>query len=268
MNASLPMRRFVPALAVLGLAAACGESPPPPATGPSLVQGPCADVYGGTVCTWAEVQGDEIVQVGATVPLATIQNAPEEMEMSWPPVAAATIPLPDIAIAKTGVRNFKVYWEAHGHPPGPYLVPHFDFHFYTISADETNAIDCSDLSKPARLPAGYALPDVEIPGLGNLVGVCVPEMGMHSLLASELESDTPFTGTMVAGYYSGKSIFIEPMLTRDLLLQEKTFSLDVPTVENVAAGVVMPSHFEAQWDAAASAYRFVFTGFPSGSAAN
>ena len=91
---------------------------------------------------------------------------------------------------------------------------------------------------------------------------------MHSLLASELESDTPFTGTMVAGYYAGRSIFLEPMLTRDLLLQEQTFSLDVPMVENVAAGVVMPTHFEAQWDAAASAYRFVFTGFPSGSAAN
>jgi hypothetical protein len=50
-------------------------------------------------------------------------------------------------------------------------------------------------------------------------------MGMHSLLTSELESTDTFRGSMVIGYYHGTPIFIEPMLTRSLLLEKRSFDL-------------------------------------------
>lgn len=250
----------VRALALAILISGCSSDAPPPSI--AVVDGPCGDVYGASVCTWAEVEGDQVVRVGATIPLAAIQNAPDDAEMVWPPELAALVHLPDVARDQMGIHHVKIYWEAHGHPPGPYLTPHFDFHFFTITAEETNAIDCSDLSKPTELPEGYASPDVDIPGIGILIGLCVPGMGMHALLEEEMESEVLFEGTLVVGYYADAPIFFEPMITRDLLLQRQTFSLDFPTIVGAGSGVVLPTKFDAVYDAEASAYRFVFSGFP------
>ena len=51
------------------------------------VTGECADAYGGQVCTWARMQDGAAIEIGATIPLASIQNAPEMVEMAWPPAA-------------------------------------------------------------------------------------------------------------------------------------------------------------------------------------
>ncbi|HEX9107260.1 MAG TPA: hypothetical protein VF832_08525, partial [Longimicrobiales bacterium] len=160
----------------------------------------------------------------------------------------------------TGIQHLTVYWEEHGHPPGPYLTPHFDFHFYIQSPAETAAIDCKDLSKPERLPTGYELPDVAIPGMGTLVGLCVPGMGMHAASTAELTSKAPWQGSLIAGYYQKKLIFFEPMLPRTLLQGHKTFPLQVPALE-APANVRVPTQFTGDYDAAAHAYRFVFSGF-------
>jgi hypothetical protein len=261
---SVVFTRSLLSLATIALVGACSGSEPDTAPDPevlemSVVGGECGDVYGAEVCTWAELEGDEIVRFGANVPMAAIENAPAEAEMLWPPAVAALVPLPSIVQEQLGVQSFKVYWEAHGHPPGPYLVPHFDFHFYTISPEETDAIDCSNETKAENLPAGYVLPDQEIPEIGMLVGICVPEMGMHALLESEYASEDPFTGTLVVGYYEGESIFFEPMITKDLLMERQSFSLDFPMVPDVRSGVTFPTEFEAQYDEATAAYRLVFS---------
>ena len=103
-------------------------------------------------------------------------------------------------------------------------------------ATERDAIDCQDLSKPAAVPAGYGLP--------------------------EMESKETFRGTMVIGYYQGKPIFIEPMVTRAMLMEKKSFDLAIPDVPGLGAH---PTKFRAEHDAAQSAYRFTFSGFvPAG----
>lgn len=231
------------------------------------VAGNCATVYGGEVCTWARMQGDRVVSVGATIPIASVENAPAELHhMAWPPEMAAEIPLPDAVAASTGLRHLTVYWEAMGHPPGPYLTPHFDFHFYTIPSAERMAIDCVDVSKPAKISDGYSLPDITLPpdmakaiGVSDLPGLCVPQMGMHSLLTSEMESATPFRGTMVIGYIKGKPIFVEPMISKAMLMEKASFDLVVPTVPGLTPAA--PRTFRAEYDAQGSAYRFTFSGF-------
>jgi hypothetical protein len=214
------------------------------------VAGGCADVFGGQVCTWARMQGDKVVDVGATIPIASIEGAP-----------------PDAVVASTGMRELTIYWEAMGHPPGPYLTPHWDFHFYTIPTAERMAIDCVDLSKPAAMPEGFALPDIPLPpemqamfgGVKELTGLCVPQMGMHSLLATEMASTTPFRGTMVVGYTKGKPIFVEPMITKAMLMEKASFDLAMPAVPGMTPAP--PRTFRAEWDAQANAYRFTFSGF-------
>ncbi|MHC4709600.1 MAG: DUF5602 domain-containing protein, partial [Planctomycetota bacterium] len=155
------------------------------------------------------------------------------------------------------------------HPPGPYLTPHFDFHFYTIPPAERSAIDCTDETKPSVMPAGYSLPDVILPpplaemaGVSTLIGLCVQQMGMHSLLTSELESTDTFRGSMVIGYYHGTPIFIEPMLTRSLLLEKRSFDLPIPSIPGMTGAY--PRAFRAEYDAQQQVYQFVFSDFAPG----
>jgi len=261
----MPSRQSGIAVAILMMAAGGCKSKPSVAT----VNGQCADVYHSQVCTWARMQGDSVLAVGVSVPVAAIDSAPAEADMAWPPEALALLQLPESAQQQSGLTHFTMYWEAHGHPPAPYEVPHFDFHFYTIPSAERMAITCADTAKPATLPTGYALPDMQLPpdlaqiiGVPVLVGVCVPQMGMHSLLASEVESTTPFRGSMVIGYYSAKPIFIEPMISKAMLEDKQSFSYPIPAIPGLSG--IHPTTFQGEYDAQQGVYRFTFSNFQAG----
>ncbi len=223
----------------------------------------CSRVLASEVCTWVVMEGDAAVELGATIPIAIVEAVPSDAEMVWPPEELAAVTLPAEARAALGIDHLGINWEAHGHPPGPFLTPHFDFHFYSLSPSEVQAIDCSDDTKPSTLPAGHTLPDVDVPELGLLVGLCVPRMGMHAMAEEEMEATDPFQGTLVVGYYGGEVISFEPMISRELLLEKSDFALGVPAIENLPPGVRYPSEFRAEYDAAGKQYRMVFTGFYS-----
>jgi hypothetical protein len=84
-------------------------------------------------------------------------------------------------------------------------------------------------------------------------------MGMHSLLTAELESTETFRGSMVVGYYHGRPIFIEPMLTRSLLLEKRSFDLPIPNIPGMTGAY--PRTFQAEFDTQQQAYHFVFSDF-------
>ena len=225
----------------------------------------CQPVFGAQVCTWSRTAGSRVVSFGATVPMAAIENSPNEYPMTWPPTMAAEIPMPADARSAAGVDHLTIFWEAHGHPPAPFLTPHFDFHFYVIDTGVRNAITCADSTKPTELPAGYSLPDMDLPEIGHLPGVCVPKMGMHSLPTTALQDTTLFSGSMVMGFYQGRPIFFEPMIARAKLLERRSFSLPMATPAGLGKGVHYPTRFEAEYDPAMPGYRFVFSGLPGGS---
>jgi hypothetical protein len=225
------------------------------------VAGSCQPAFGASICTWAKMSGSKVVSLGATVPLSAIENAPADGPMTWPPVAAAVIPMPARARAATGVDHLTVYWEHHGHPPTPYLTPHFDFHFYAISDSTRTAIDCTNKTKPLKTAKGYSLVDIDIPGIGNLEGLCVPGMGMHSVLSSELTATTPFSGTMVLGYYEAQPIFFEPMVAKAKLMEKKSFTLPIVVPSGLPKGVRYPKKFQAVYDTKIPGYRLVFSDF-------
>ena len=222
-------------------------------------QGDCQEVFGGQVCTWSREHGDELVEFGATVSLATVENAPLEGEMVFPPIALARIALPESVQKQTGVDHLGVNWEVHGHPPAPFMTPHFDFHFYTIGADAVDAIDCMDLSKPESLPETYVLRDETLPDGTVLVGVCVPAMGMHALAEPEVAATTLFEASMVVGYYSRNLVFVEPMIARDRLMRHEDFTMVLPVIVAPGMGESFPDGFSAHFDEPAGAWRLTFT---------
>ena len=258
-------RPYVQVAALAIIAGACAKPLPITET-----TGACTPVHGADVCIWSRMHGDTVLAVGATVPFKSIEGAAPETNMVWPPVASAKIPI-DAAITKqTGLTTLTMYWEGMGHPPGPFMTPHFDFHFLTVPLASVEAIDCKELSKPAALPAGYGLPDIPLPppiakmfGVNTLVGLCVPNMGMHALPTTQIEAKDTFRSSMVVGYTKGQPIFIEPMVTRAMLMEKATFDLAIPSGGGLTG--LMPRHFTAMWDSTGNRYRFEFSDFKTGS---
>ena len=254
MTTKLPM--ISAASVLVAVSAVAGFSKEPRATLES-----CEGVLQHEVCTWVVMEGANAVELGATIPMGLVEAVPADAEMKWPPEELEAIPFPAEARASLGIDHLGINWEAHGHPPGPFLTPHFDFHFYNLSEGEVGVVNCEDETKPESLPKGYTLPDVEIEGLGVLLGLCVPRMGMHGLPTKDLEAAGPFSATMLIGYYEGQGIFFEPMVSRDRLLERSSFVLSVPAVTDLPAGVHYPSELRAEYDAAKDEYRLVMTGF-------
>lgn len=221
----------------------------------------CSVILESDVCTWVVLDAGVVIELGATVPLSLIEAVPLDAEMQWPPVALGSIALPEEARSGLGLDHMAINWEAHGHPPASFMVQHFDFHFYSISRETVDAIDCANTVKPVRLPARYALPDVDVPGMGTLVGLCVPAMGMHAMPEPDVDATDPFQASMMLGYYAGNPIFFEPMVSRDKLLQKADFVLPMPKPQGLAPGVRYPTDFRAVYDASSDAYRLIFRDF-------
>jgi hypothetical protein len=99
-------------------------------------------------------------------------------------------------------------------------------------------------------------------GVPALVGLCVPKMGMHAILSTEIERKDAFDGTMVIGYYTGKPIFVEPMISKAMLMKKASFDLPIPNVPGLARR--QPTRFHAEYDAARQAYRFILSAFVPG----
>ncbi len=106
--------------------------------------------------------------------------------------------------------------------------------------------------------AGYTLPDVNVPQLGELVGLCVPAMGMHAVPNGDLDIQTPWESSLLLGYYGAKPIFIEPMVARAFLLQKRSFSLAIPEIERIPQ-VRYPRRFRAVYLAKSKRYDFIFS---------
>jgi len=189
-----------------------------------------------------------------------------------------------LAIPGGGVEPFRFVeldWNPGGHePPGVYDTPHFDFHFWTASRAEREAIVPSDphyqrkadmLPADGLRPASYAVaapPGAPAPG--------VPLMGVHwtDVRSPELqkvfgkpEAYRPFTTTFLYGSWEGRWTFLEPMITRAYILGKKTATdpalrdevLPISTPARVAAAGYYPSAYRITWDEASREYRVALT---------
>ena len=236
-------------------------------TGPGqLVQGSSGTMFGATVTTWARLASDgTVLSAGATLPMALIEHAPAMPEgtapMAGPPAGYVpfAVDFPEAVKATTFLDHVDVGWVAGGHPP-VYMVPHFDLHFFTLSAKAVQAIDCKDLSQasPAQIAPHYV---PAVPPNAKPDQVCVPFMGFHSLPMTDLAPGMKFKKTMLAVYYAGQLNAIEPMITRDTLMEKQSFSLPLPALAMVGKATRFPTHFEAVFDPASDAYQLTFSAF-------
>ena len=138
-----------------------------------------------------------------------------------------TVKLHPKATTATPFQHIFLGWNPIGHEPEfIYGKPHFDFHFYTTSAEEREAIPAyeQDSVKFKNAPAAGYMPSTYINFGGG-----VPMMGAHWLDVTSPElNGQPFTETFLYGSYDGKVTFMEPMITEAFILANPNYVRSIP----------------------------------------
>ena len=191
------------------------------------------------------------------------------------------LPLP--RQAATAFRFVELDWNPRGHG-APHEAPHFDFHFYTITRAERDAILPSDpawAQKAAHAPPAAAVPPF-VANPATLLGLdpamlAVPMMGMHwiDVRSPELQMlpggdpsrYRPFTTTFIYGAWDGQFTFMEPMITRAHILARRTATdpaerdqvIPIPTSPTFPSGAFRPTAYRIAWNAQAREYRIALT---------
>jgi hypothetical protein len=202
----------------------------------------------GSIRSWVRVGTDGYpLAVGVTFTESALNNLPTGGGKSCCDGPEFALALPK-NIPSLPFQHIVVNWNPTGHPPeGIYTVPHFDFHFYTISADEREAItgageDAAKCAKPLAaecVAPGYICPP----------GTVVPKMGTHYLSAATPElHGQKFTKTFLYGAYDGKINFLEPMITKAYLETRPTEVIPVQQPKQYTTPGHYPAAYQIKFD--------------------
>jgi hypothetical protein len=286
-----PHCRAAPTLLLLTLIAACAEPSPPAGadavpTGPTAAAGaeggPTIRLYGTPVRLGHGLARTYILlsptargvplEVGVALSEGAMEGLPAAMGgAGHESMVVNLLALP--AVNPTPYRFVELDWNPAGHEPAAiYGVPHFDFHFYTISRETRSSIVPTDpryAEAAASLPAAEYRPpfylDAATAAAAPAWAVTVPRMGLHwfDVRSPELQAALgnpagyqPFTRTFIKGTWDGRFIFDEPMITRDWLLAKRTADggavsdeiIPVPTAARYAPAGYYPEAYRIGYD--------------------
>jgi len=164
------------------------------------------------------------------------------------------LPAP-VAADDTTFNHVFFGWNPAGHPPpGIYTLPHFDFHFVTVSvAERQSVIPGPD---PVFYPSQYKPLDY-YPDL-----VAIPFHGVHwrDSTAPELNGGT-FTKTLIYGFYRGKMFYFEPMITRAYLLTNPDTTVAIKQAQLYRRTGDYPQNYSIKYDAGNQTYNVVLRDF-------
>jgi len=254
-------RRVATILRVVAVAGAlltsvsCSDSTPPDKTPDK------SGTFFGPSVAMADGSARAYVSLDSTGTPTDIGLAFSEAALTGLPTGAAefVLALPSQASA-TPFKHAVINWVPNGHPPaGVYTVPHFDFHFYTITDAERAAIVSVTDAKMTRLPAAEFIP------AGYAAGMASVGMGLHwnDPDAPERKGE-PFTKTFIYGSYDGAIIFAEPMVAKSYLETKPavaTKPLKLPA--QYSARGYQPTTYAVGYDAVAKEHRVTIAGLVS-----
>ena len=217
------------------------------------------------VVTWAVITPEnDIEEVGVTVPVALFENQPT---VAVEHGTLASLDYPALVQELTYLNHFDIGSQPDGHEaprffvnPDRNRVPHFDFHFYSIPKADVSEIPeirpwpnplLPDVA-PERLPPGYIQPVFS-----------AHQMGRHANPVWSVNDPGTLSTVMLAGFLPDGSEmhFIEPMVSRERLLQRNDFKLPMPMPEEFGQTMLYPTKFEAEYDRDLDAYNLVFSKF-------
>ncbi len=215
------------------------------------IRGDSIQLGGGVVHSWVEVDREGApVAMGVALPDSVIASVSDEGAM-------LSLDLP--AVDGLPFQHVLFDWGPSGHPPASvYDLPHWDAHFYLISAQERRAIAeglTSERPDERYMPEGF----IPVPGLGLY---SFPEMGVHWVHESASEfHDHPFDQTIIYGSIGEQVIFVEPMFTSAFLSDRPDLSLPVPQPPAVSREGYYPTRYVIRHDPREEGFRISLEGF-------
>ena len=286
--AAVIVATIVPALGVI----ACHDTSSSAEEGPRLVYGAAVALGNGHARSYVlfdSADTDKPIEFGVAFNEAAMEGLPAPMSMPGggdDPHAHADfheylLPLP--AQNPTPYKLIELDWNPGGHePPGIYDIPHFDFHFYTITKEQRDAIDPSIgdsayMARSGSLPPADHRPEFFVPlAAPETPIVAVPRMGVHwsDVRSPELqgalghpENAHTFTTTYIHGSWNGEFIFDEPMVTRAFIMGRKTANTDaardsvmqLPVAARTGTAGYYPSAYRVAYDSESGEYRIALT---------
>jgi hypothetical protein len=229
-----PLARRGIVLATIVLTAACSDSTSASSSVREL-DGPEVAVGNGTARAFVIMRGDSATSVGIALTDAALTQLPNSMAM-W------TLPLPS-GVSALPFDHAELNWNPQGHEPlSIYGLPHFDFHFYTISLSAQMAIQGGP--DTTTVPAQFVPQDYESGG------VAVPMMGVHwtDSLSAEFHGHA-FDKTLIYGITQGRMNFIEPMITLAYLQSHPDVSAAVKQPQAFQQPGRYPRSYRISYDA-------------------
>lgn len=256
--------------------------------------GAAIKIGNGTVRTYLvldEKNGGKPLEIGVAMSEGSLEGLPAPMPMPATDAKGKghemqmNMYLLDLPAQNPTQYKFVQFdWNPMGHEPaGVYDLPHFDFHFETVSKEVRASILPSDPlynQKAASFPAPEFRPpfyvDAATAAQAPAGAVTVPQMGLHWLdvrspelqnLVGNPAGYKPFTKTFIYGTWDGQFIFDEPMITRAYILAKKTATdpsvidevIPVPTAQKYSPAGFYPSAYRISWDAQQKEYRIALT---------
>jgi hypothetical protein len=211
--------------------------------------GPEMPLGAGTVRAFAETDSaGHATRIGIQITEEAVASVGHDMMF-------VTVPLPEAATA-AGYDHVSFDWMPHGHAPGDLFgVPHFDVHFYMVTEAERLAIDPADplfMEKAANRPSADLMPPnfVPPPELDP-----VPAMGEHWVdMTDPVFAGQPFEAVLIYGAWDGEVIFVEPMVTRDLLLSRRAFGGTLGQPARVEDPMSLPGAWSIAFDSDAGVH--------------
>ncbi|MEO7103377.1 MAG: DUF5602 domain-containing protein [Gemmatimonadaceae bacterium] len=252
------------ALATGGIAVACSDTSGPDGKAGTFY-GPSASFAQGTARAWVTTDATgSPTALGIAMTSGALQGLPTTVSGPSPTALMVTLSLPDQAKG-IGFDHAELGWNPNGHePPQLYGVPHFDLHFYMISAAAQAAILPSDPqygAKAANYPTAAFVPKGYVPPPGVAATNAVPQMGLHwSNVKSPELNGQPFTNTFIYGSWDGRYIFLEPMITKAYLESLPNTEQAIPQPDTWPTAGRFPTTYSVNYDATAKEYRFTLGG--------
>lgn len=208
--------------------------------------GPARSVGNGSAQSFVRVDDSGTVRsYGFTFTEAALSGLPATS-------TAHVLAMPTEAAAATVVDHISLDWEPGGHlPPGIFDRPHFDMHLYLISPAERSGIGFAADAPP---PPAAAIPTDYVSGR-----TVVPGMGQHwSDPTDSNVSPGNFKHTLIYGFFGGKMIFFEPMVTQAFLNTRESFSGPMKQPASYPKPGRYPTRWGVEYDAGARLYTVSF----------
>ncbi len=262
-------------VALSGVPGACSTA----STAPAAVRtyGPAQSLGQGTARTFVTRDASgRATALGVAMSEAAMTGLPLTPMPGMPSAAMLVLQLP-AQVDGLGYDHVMLDWNPAGHEPNHvYTLPHFDFHFYQITAAEREAIVPTNprwAEKSAIFPAADFVPNgyVAASVLGNVppAAAAVPYMGVHWLDVASPELQPPpagkaFTSTFLYGTWDGRFIFVEPMITKAFIESMKDkgdgVRFTVGTARKVARPGSYPTGYAIKYDAKTREYQITLEG--------